>query len=126
MQVRQVKEGIESVPDGVHTQRKPYGVGPVFLSCSAEYCCDHVIMSEMTNCFASGACIVLHGVCVQRMIADTGRGKGKQEIIIDATQRDLRMDNDANYYAHTDATKQFRQARKFCCCCFDLPKCCSP
>ncbi|BDA47942.1 Syntaxin-71 [Coccomyxa sp. Obi] len=70
--VRQVKEGIEAVPDGVHTQRKPYG----------------------------------------RMVADVGKGKGKQEIIIDATQRDMRMDNDANYYTHTDATKQFRQARK--------------
>ncbi|CAL8463075.1 g2609 [Coccomyxa elongata] len=67
--VRQVKEGIESVPDGVHTQRKPYG----------------------------------------RLVADLGKGKGKQEITIDATQRDMRMDNDTNYYTHTDATKQFRQ-----------------
>lgn len=48
------------------------------------------------------------------MVAESGaKGKGKQEIIIDATQRDMRMDGDANYYAHTDATKQFRQARTY-------------
>lgn len=51
---------------------------------------------------------------VQPMVAESGaKGKGKQEIIIDATQRDMRMDGDANYYAHTDATKQFRQARTY-------------
>lgn len=26
LQVRQIKEGIEAVPDGVHTQRKPFKV----------------------------------------------------------------------------------------------------
>lgn len=51
---------------------------------------------------------------VQPMVAESGaKGKGKQEIIIDATQRDMRMDGDAKYYAHTDATKQFRQARSY-------------
>lgn len=48
--------------------------------------------------------------CEQPMMADLGgKGKGKQEIIIDATQRDLRFDNDPDYYTQTEATKQFRQ-----------------
>ncbi len=64
------------------------------------------------DCSASGANIMLNGVWTQRLVADLGKGKGKQEITIDATQRDMRMDNDTNYYTHTDATKQFRQARK--------------
>ncbi len=55
----------------------------------------------------------VYDVWVQPMVADLGgKGKGKQEITIDATQRDMRMDEDANYYSHTEGTKKFRQARK--------------
>lgn len=65
-------------------------------------------------CFATG-CVCTTDltcfVCMQRLVADDVKGKGRQEIVIDATQRDLRMEHDANYYTHTDATRQFQQAR---------------
>jgi hypothetical protein len=44
-------------------------------------------------------------------VPDDAKGKARMDIQIDASLRDQRGDNDIDFWKHTDATRQFQQAK---------------
>lgn len=98
-QVKQVKDGIEGVQDGVHNPRKPVKVTLLHTTHQIVGTCrsrEHAVGNNVLGAH-------------QALTLLDSKGKGKLPISIDASQASDQLDSSPDFYTHTDATRQFQQ-----------------